>query len=84
MSKEQLLKEVQQTTSDVWKNFKSHLEEYDSSNTETFWSDWNDDIDVMDNAYYEYPVRYIVFKYLTVGLQKTVGRWEQNEQEKKN
>lgn len=64
---------LQQTSADVWKNFKSHSEQFDINNPTKFWDDWQDDIDVMDEAYRDDPVRYIAFQHMVKGFQLAVA-----------
>lgn len=59
---------LQQVCSDVWKNYKSHTENFNQNDPGKFWDDWTDDLSVFDEAYKDNPIKYDLFLNLAKGL----------------
>lgn len=53
---------------EVWRNYKHHAEEYDSSNPSAFWDSWVSDLDEMGAGYESDPISDELFKRLAKGL----------------
>lgn len=63
-----ITKEMYQTISEVWKNYKHHLETC-GGNESVFWDGWISDLSEFDLKYRDQPARYILFQNMAKGLR---------------